>query len=58
MIKNFAMVAPEDVRKMFIDLYNEHIPLSDRIYNLLKNQTLYLRNTKALGEITFKIIEQ
>ena len=57
MIKNFAMVAPEDVRKMFIDLYNEHIPLSEFI-NLLKNQTLYLRNTKALGEITFKIIEQ
>ena len=34
-------------------------PFPIEFINLLKNQTLYLRNTiKALGEITFKIIEQ
>ena len=42
MIKNFAMVAPEDVRKMFIDLYNEHIPLSDRIYKFIKESDFIL----------------
>ena len=42
------MVAPEDVRKMFIDLYNEHIPFPIEFINLLKNQTLYLEIQKHL----------
>ena len=47
MIKNFAMVAPEDVRKMFIDLYNEHIPLPIEFINSIKESDFILEKYKS-----------